>query len=230
MLTEPGMRMEKEWWWRCKMTKTFRENDRMSTVTYWQLPWGYLDPPPCRFPSTTPWSPWQTPWLTTPAKTRSLSTNLIISRPIYLHRRVACVDLSQVFVVQKVVRQLLSVAQALQTLLWASWKYTSYFDMIWSKLRKDPSLLTVFVAQPWKFWVKVKVVQVVPVLLSGVTCSQIKLRRVIFATKIAHASRSKLCLCYQTKWHSVVGALCVGLLRRWKTDIYLFYLPEEQSS
>ena len=53
-------------------------------------------------------------------------------------------------------------------------------------------MLTVLVAQPWKFWVKVKVVQVVPVLLSGVTCSQIKLCRVIFATKIAHASRSKL--------------------------------------
>ena len=31
---------------------------------------------------------------------------------------------------------------------------------------------------------KVKVVQVVPVLLSGVTCSQIKLRRVIFAKKL----------------------------------------------
>ena len=195
MITELEMRMEKEWWWRCKMTKTFRENDRMSTVTYWQLPWGYLDPPPCRFPSTTPWSPSQTPWLTTPAKSRSLSTNLIISR-LNLHRRVAGVDLTQVFVVQKVVRQLLSVAQALQTLLW---KDTSYFDRIWSKLRKDPSLLTVFVAQPWKFWVKVKVVQVVPVLPSGVTCSQIKLCRVIFATKIAHASRSKLCLCYQTK-------------------------------
>ena len=126
-----------KWGWkgsvRWNVPKTFRENDRISTVTYWQLPWGYLDPPPCRFPSTTPWSPSQTPWLTTPAKSRSRSTNLMISRPIYLHRRVAGVDLTQVFVVQKVVRQLLSVAQALQTFLWTLWKEISYFDMIWSK-------------------------------------------------------------------------------------------------
>ena len=120
---------------RWNVTKTFRENDRISTVTYWQLPWGYLDPPPCRFPSTSPWSPWQTPWLTTPAKSRNKSTNLIISR-LYLHWRVACVDFAQVFVVQKVVRQLLSVAQALQTLLWTLWKEIS-FILIWFDLNTE---------------------------------------------------------------------------------------------